>query len=72
MVRPPPTMLVLVPMVLLTLHRSHTLSRYSALTRSFAIVSSRASTSWLQPRDSHINTGRLTFHSAHLMLQQIL
>ena len=52
MVRPPPTMLVLVPMVLLTLHRSHTLSRYSALTRSFAIVSSRASTSWLQPRDS--------------------
>ena len=52
MVRPPPTMLVLVPMVLLTLHRSHTLSRYSALTRSFAIVSSRASTSRLQPRDS--------------------
>ena len=45
-------MLVLVPMVLLTLHRSHTLSRYSALTRSFAIVSSRASTSRLQPRDS--------------------
>ena len=70
MVRPPPTMLVLVPMVLLTLHRSHTLSRYSALTystvqystvqlsrysaltRSFAIVSSRASTSWLRAQDS--------------------
>ena len=70
MVRPPPTMLVLVPMVLLTLHRSHTLSRYSALTRSFAIVSSRASTSWLQPRDSQYK--HQSSHATHLMLQQIL
>ena len=70
MVRPPPTMLVLVPMVLLTLHRSHTLSRYSALTRSFAIVSSRASTSWLQARDSQYK--HQSSHATHLMLQQIL